>query len=416
MVKEQSDSKIREIGRFVRERRGSDYDDVRFSDEEYERRYRRVRQQMALRDLDCLVVYGNSGHTDSNQAGIRYLSGYIDQISAYIVFPAEGEPTLFVDLYPHVPDAHMMSYIEDVRWSTYDPAKAVSERIRELGYEEGNVGLAGTVGRGSELPPTNVYLTMQKELPDVEINFTKDLLDQVCLKKSEEEIEALREGARLSDMALEALIDAVEPGVTERELKKTVMTPFLDQGEYMFQLLGSTSMHDPDMPYPWEHQSGREVQSGDVVVTEISAKNLQGYSGQILRSITVGEEPTEQYRELHDVAEEIFWDVFEVLEPGATTEDVVRKVTPTIEDRDWTVHASIVHGWGLGLQLPSISTENEGAHPNAPFEFEEGHVVVIEPNPITEDQHAGVFFGELVHITKDGAERLHDYPLEFIHT
>ena len=414
MTKEHDTSRLIEIGKLLRERRGADYDDVRFSDAEYERRYRRVRQQMAMRGLDCLVVYGNSAHGDSNQAGIRYLSGYIDQISAYIVFPYEGEPTLFVDLYPHVPDAHMMSYVDDVRWSTYDPAQAVADRVAEMGYADGTVGLAGTVGRGTELPPTNAYLTLQKELPRVDIEFSTDILDQVCLEKSDEEIEALREGARLSDMALEALIDMVEPGVTEREMKKTVMTPFLDQGEYMFQLLGSTSMHDPDMPYPWEHQSGREVQTGDVVVTEISAKNLQGYSGQVLRSIAVGEEPTDQYRELHDVAEQVFWDVFDVLEPGATTEDVLDAATPPIEDNDLTIHAPIIHGWGLGIQHPYIGTRNEGGFPNPPFEFEAGQTVVIEPNPVTRDQMKGMFLGEIVHITADGAERLHEYPVEFI--
>ena len=412
---EDHNAKLREIGRTLRERRGHFFDDVRFSDAEYERRYRKVREEMYARDLDCLIVYGSSAHTDSNQQSIRYLSGYVDQISAYIVFPYEGEPVLFPDLYGHVPDAFMMAHEGiDVHWGTYEMARPVVERVRELGYADADIGLVGTVGRGTQLPADHLDV-LKRELPDAEFEYATDVLNRVCIEKSAEEVEALRDGARVTDMALEGMVEATRPGATERDLKKAVMTPFLDQGEYMFQLIGSTSMHDPDMPYPFEHQSSREVQQGDLVVTEISAKGLQGYSGQILRPIAVGEEPTDEFQWLYDVAEDIFWDVFDVLEPGNTTEDVLDAATPHIEDNDLTIHAPIIHGWGLGLQYqPLVGTRNEGAMANAPFTFEEGHMVVIEPNPVTRDQMKGMFLGELVHVTANGAERLHEYPMEFI--
>jgi Xaa-Pro aminopeptidase len=225
--------------------------------------------------------FNTAAHTDSNQQAIQYLSGYVDQISAYIVFPADGDPVLFADLYPHVPDAFMMSHEEtDVRWGTNDKGEAVAECVEELGYEDANIGLTAFVGNNTQLPG-NDYLTLEDELPEADLTFVNDLFDQVCLRKSDEEVEALRDGAHATDIALEGLVEATEVGATERELKQAVMTPFLDQGEYMFQVLGSTSMHDPDMPYLWEHQSGRQIQNGDFVVTEISAKGLQGYSGQI---------------------------------------------------------------------------------------------------------------------------------------
>lgn len=411
-----TDEQLRDIGEWLRDRRGGDYDDVRFSDAEYERRYRAIREEMFFRGLDCLVVYGSSAHTDSNQANIRYLSGYIDQIQSYIVFPFEGEPTLYADLYPHVPDAHMMSYVEDVRWGTEDKGQAVADRIAALGYEDGDIGFVGSPGPASTELPANDYLRITNELDDASFSFVSDLLDRIRLKKSEEELAAIREGVALTDRAMRALEDATEPGVTERELKAHLMGSYLADGEYFFQLLGSTSMADPDMPYPWEHQSGRTVESGDIVLTEISARNTQGYSGQILRGIAVDEEPTDQFQELYDVAEQVFFDVLDVLEPGATTEDVLAAATPPIESRDWTIHAPIIHGWGLGIQRPLIGTRNEGGFPNPPFEFEAGQTVVVEPNPVSTDQQSGHFIGEYVHITADGVERLHEYPMEFVQT
>ena len=35
--------------------------------------------------------------------------------------------------------------------------------------------------------------------------------------------------------------------------------------------------------------------------------------------------------------------------------------------------------------------------------------VVIQPNVVTRDESAGVQTGELVVVTEDGAERLHDF-------
>jgi Xaa-Pro aminopeptidase len=410
------DRQLREIGATLRQRRGDDYEDVRFSNSEYERRYQAIREEMFFRGLDCLVVYGSSAHTDSNQANIRYLSGYIDQIQSYIVFPYEGEPTLYADLYPHVPDAHLMSYIGDVRWGTENKGRTIVERIRELGYEDGNIGFVGSPGPAATELPANDYLTITNALGDADFSFVSDLMDRIRLKKSDEEVEAIREGVRLTDKAMRALEEAARPGITERELKRELMSSYLDEGEYFFQLLGSTSMDDPDMPYPWEHQSNRTIQNGDIILTEISARNPQGYSGQILRGIAVGEDPIDHFTELYDVAEQVFYDILDVLEPGATTEDVLAAATPPIESRDWTVHAPIIHGWGLGIQRPLIGTENEGGFPNPPFEFEEGHTIVVEPNPVATDQMSGMFLGELVRITSDGVERLHEYPMEFIQT
>lgn len=413
---EDKDEQLRDIGSRLRDRRGGDYADVRFSASEYDRRYSRIREEMFFRGLDCLVVYGSSAHTDSNQANIRYLSGYIDQIQSYIVFPADGDPTLFADLYPHVPDAHLMSHIDDVRWGTENKGRAVANRIKNLGYEDGSIGFVGSPGPATTELPANHYLTITDELADAEFAFVSDMLDRIRLKKSDEELAAIREGVELTDKAMQALASAARPGITERELKSEIMSSYLDEGEYFFQLLGSTSMHDPDMPYPWEHQSDRTIQSGDVILTEISARNSQGYSGQILRGIAVDEEPTEHYQELYDVSEDIFFKVLDTLEPGATTEDVLEVATDPIESRGWTVHAPIVHGWGLGIQRPLLGTRNEGGFPNPPFEFQEGHTVVIEPNPVAGDQMSGMFLGEYVHITANGAERLHDYPMEFIQT
>ena len=49
-----------------------------------------------------------------------------------------------------------------------------------------------------------------------------------------------------------------------------------------------------------------------------------------------------------------------------------------------------------------------GEPPN--FTYREGQCYVIQPNVVTADGMRGVQFGEMVHITADGVERLHAAP------
>ena len=367
---------------------------------------------MSLRGLDCLIIYGNSGHAQSSGQDIRYLSGYTHTMPTYIVFPADGEPTLFPELAAHVPEAFPQSYIDDVRWKTKNPGAAIGNRVKELGYDDGTIGLVGALNTHL---PVNEYHALQRSLPEAKFEFVNDLMKKVCLRKSDAELEALEEGAALTDQAMRALKDAIEPGVTEKELAKELIASYMADGEHHFELVGSTDMENPYMPYPWKRQSSREIKNNDLVVTEISASNSQGYSGQVLRSVAVGESPTDHLQDLYDTAEEVFYSVLDVLEPGATSDDVLDVASPYIDEQELTIQAPIVHGWGLGIQPPFIGTREEGTFPNTPFEFEEGHTVVIEPNPVPKGElNGGIFLGDLVRITSNGAERMQEYPLEFV--
>ncbi|HEY7678850.1 MAG TPA: hypothetical protein VIG69_17380, partial [Candidatus Methylomirabilis sp.] len=50
----------------------------RFSAAEYDRRYVRVRELMAARGLDALVVYGDSAFQGSNHANLIWLANWTD--------------------------------------------------------------------------------------------------------------------------------------------------------------------------------------------------------------------------------------------------------------------------------------------------------------------------------------------------
>ncbi len=61
-----------------------------FSDEEYARRYRAVRQAMEQQDVDALLIFGVRGSSE-----VQYLSNYLAQSPCWLLVPRDGEATCF---------------------------------------------------------------------------------------------------------------------------------------------------------------------------------------------------------------------------------------------------------------------------------------------------------------------------------
>src|SRR5260370_18963917 len=85
---------------------------LRFSVEELTRRYGVVRALMQETDLAALLLFS----TISSPYEVHYLSNFPTTWETLLVFPLEGEPTLLLELYNHVPNARQIASIAHVRW------------------------------------------------------------------------------------------------------------------------------------------------------------------------------------------------------------------------------------------------------------------------------------------------------------
>ncbi len=115
----------------------------RFSQREYANRYAAVKQMMSGKGLDLLVIHGNSSNSLHGQANVHYVSNLLARHDTYLLFPLDGEPSLYVEVYNHLPNARDMSIIKDVNWAGVDSARTVAKRVKEKRYEKGRVGLGG---------------------------------------------------------------------------------------------------------------------------------------------------------------------------------------------------------------------------------------------------------------------------------
>lgn len=395
----------------------------RFSEEEFERRRTAIREMMAENGVDALVVYGHSGLNRRYQANVYYLANYMDHHHNYLVFfadPAE-ETTLFIGLGSHVPTAVAWAEVDDVRSGGSDPARSVVDRIDGTAAAGGRIGLVGPrASHGITLPHPH-YETLSAGL-SADLVDVSTAYERIRTIKGGEELEWLREGARLTDLAMEALEAALEPGVTELELKAEWEYAYLKEGgDPHISFISSTPMDDPEPGkcLHWKQASNRSIREGDVVNTEIGA-GYWGYNGQMQRTFSVARPPSARYRDLHDVAEETFDSVLAALKPGNTDEDLLRAAAPLIES-EYTIYDALVHGFGVDILPPSIGhgqieAAKDGDYAiDDPVEIEENIVVVVQPNPITRDERYGVQVGDAVVVTEDGPESLHEYPFELVH-
>jgi len=373
-----------------------------FSDAEFDRRRRAVRERMAAQDLAAILVYG-AGRT----AEVGYLSGWPGSRESFLLFPLEGEPTLLVQLYNHVPNARRTAALADVRWAGEPGVRAldtVAAALAERGLERGRIGLVGAL-------PWTYARRLTERLPAVSWEEFA-AIRELRLTKSAEELARYREAARLTDLAMAALEREARPGLREFELGAIVEHAIgRAGGQPGIHFMATTPMRDPRVGVPGQILSTRVLEKGDVLITEITA-DYWGYGGQIHRSYAIGEEPTEAYRRLHDVCVEAYERILAVLRDGATV-GAALDAAEVIHERGYTIYDDLLHGAG---QLPPIFQTRRTARGRIDegFVFREDMVVTLQPNVITPDERMGMQIGETVRITRTGTERLHGYPMRFI--
>jgi Xaa-Pro aminopeptidase len=367
-----------------------------FSDAELARRLAAVRAAMDRHDVDQLVVYGAGRAAD-----VQYLSNWPGTREAYLVLPRQGDPTLLVQFNNHVPNAVRTSVVRDVRWAgngSQGVVEAIADRTR--------LGIVGAM-------PWSVAQRIRERLPETRLVDLTSELRAIRSVASAEELELLREAARNTDLAMEALEREVRPGMRETELAGIVESAIARGGGTPgIHFMATTPMRAPEIGVPSQVQSSRVIAKGDVLITEITAHHW-GYGGQIHRAYAIGEDATEDYRRIHDAAVETYERVCAALHDGATVADVL-DAAEVVHERGYTIYDDLLHGTD---QLPPVLQTRSTARGPQPedFVFREGMVVVVQPNVVSDRSgRMGLQVGETVRVTRKGTERLHRYPMRFV--
>ena len=371
----------------------------RFSDAEMARRRAAMAGLLIEAGADHLVYCG------ANRFGsaVQWLTGWPVTTEAVGVFTPGQPDVMFVQHVNHAPLARQIAKPAAVAWGGGSSIAAAVAVLEKCGAREGRVAVIG--------PMTfEQHATLSARFGSiVNLNRPYTRLRQV---KSAEEIDWLRIGAALTDRGMTALRQALQPGLSERELADIVERGYVAHGgTTVIHFIGVTPMASPRLGVPTQFAANRRVERGDIVFAEISAA-FWDHPGQVLRSFAIGEKPPRLYRDLHAVADATFDAVAAVLKEGATPREVI-EASGIIEASGFTIIDDLLHGYGGGYLPPILGSRSRpSAHvPDEPFRA--GMVVVIQPNVVTLDGMAGVQTGEMVLITKSGIELMHAVPRGF---
>ncbi len=222
--------------------------------------------------------------------------------------------------------------------------------------------------------------------------------------KTLQEIETLRQAARLADLGYRHFVEMAQPGMAEFELVAEVEAFLKTQGaEDNFMLIGSGGTDVFGMRPPTE----RRFQNGDNITTELTPQ-VRGYYAQICRTLVLGEPSAEQrrsfaiFREAQQAAEDF-------LKPGVNIKDVARVQNDVFRREGF--------GEYTGSKYTRVRGHNLGLHPDEnPYILEDvdcpvepGMVLIAHPNtylPLS----GYMVFGDTLLVTNDGCVRLNETP------
>jgi hypothetical protein len=108
------------------------------------------------------------------------------------------------------------------------------------------------------------------------------------------------------------------------------------------------------------------------------------------------------------------------MRPGAHEGDVI-KAASIIGQNGYRIYDDLIHGYGVDIHPPIIDRSCTTYWPwddsrPAPEgrAFAKDMAIVVQPNPIRQDERMGLQVGALTRVTEDGAVSLHQYPMRFI--
>ena len=238
--------------------------------------------------------------------------------------------------------------------------------------------------------------------PEANLVDASKQLAELRMIKDAGEIASLRQAIQISEAALRAALNQVQPGMSEREIAADLEARVKALGGQglSFDIIlhggGNTALpHTGPLDYRIRH--------GDPLLVDFGA-TFDGYCADITRTVFVGA-ASEAYRRLYAVVQAANEAGRQAARPGVTAESVDAAARQVIIDAGCERLMRHRTGHGLGLQAHEAPYIVEGNQRM----LEPGMVFTIEPG-IYRLGEIGLRIEDNVLITDDGCESLTTFP------
>lgn len=377
----------------------------------YPERWRSVQALMAQHDLDYLVAYADDRAT-YGPAHARWLANFpVHFEPACILLARQGLPIMLVgpesDQY-----ALLAGQIADVRVlrefthpnEDYPFARlqSLAEILADLGTGSAVIRRVGLAGRG--LIGGDVLGALQAALPGAAWVDAESAMCDLRARKSPDEIAVIRRAYAIAELGLQAAVEAIRPGVTERAVAAEVeaaMRRAGAEGTGIDTIVASGPNTRPILA----RSTFRPIAADDLVLLTI-APRYEGYHAAIGRAVLVGHPPAEVVR-ARDVAIEAQLACRQALRPGVEGRAVE------------AIGRAIVGAAGLGQHFLYSGVHSVGVIEFEPPIFGPSSSAALAPDmvisidiPLFNAPWGGLRIEDGYLITKAGAEPLHHSPFD----
>jgi predicted dehydrogenase/Xaa-Pro aminopeptidase/putative sterol carrier protein len=245
----------------------------------------RIRQIMDKRDLDILIVtspvnvFYASGMPTLHASPNPILFALSNQYPTVAMVNRDGDCALFN--WALFQSVDRFSWIADHRGTIglKETCRAITAKIKKWGMEGKRIGM-------ESLAPKYIldHLLRQKASP--EIVTADDVLLDMRLVKSDEEIRRIEIATRITERAITACMKAAKEGMTDNDFLKLARKTMIDEGaEVWDHLTLSIGDSDPEAP-----GIGTVLKKGDIARFDFGAV-YQGYVADVNRHVVLGPVP-----------------------------------------------------------------------------------------------------------------------------
>jgi len=383
--------------------------------QERDRRYRKVREEMARRGIDCLLLPANSGRWEQLQADSRYLTsigGFATEV--FTVFPLNGEVTAYIFNRAGW-WKQAQNWVQDVRDGRNRWGENAIERINELGFQKKTLGIAGLAGlfRAPEgiIPYTSVKV-IQEAFPQAQLVNATEMMQTIRAVKSAEEISFLERSAAIIEKTIETMVETARPGVSEKEVYGAMVHAMLANGGELPTLFFLSA--GPDINNSSFVPTEYVIKMGDRIINEIEAK-YGGYAAQAVSPVVIGE-PKSDYAEMIEISRACFEAILNDMKPGKTFGSLFDTYRQTVEHHGhgrYLWNHPVMHARGLGDDGPAL-LGNQDLERFSRMELESGMVFILKPQVRAAEGKGRASIGDTVLVTETGARRLGKRALRLI--
>ena len=375
-----------------------------FDREEYEKRQRKLKAEMAVRNLDGMLLF--------KQESMYYLTGY--DTDGFVLFQTlfvsvNGQLTLVTrsaDQY----QAEVTSTIKDIRiWvdsEDQNPAKDVADMLmghamqgKTIGVEYDAYGLSARRGKALECE-----LAVQFQLIDA-----SDLIRKIRLVKSPRELQYLRTAGNICDKVRDAAVGLSVEGANEGDIRA-------EMHRIIWHHDGDTPAHVWPMgagekaPLVRYHAGSSTIGKDDVMFHEFAAP-FRHYHAAMTLTVAIGNLNAELHQ-MFNTCRNALEAVEGTLVAGNTVGDLFEAHRRAYSDAGHGEHYLNVCGYSMGAVFPPTWMEDPLIRKDDLQILQPGMVFFMHMLMVNRKQRMMMSLGEQAIVTEGNCEIITHAPRE----